>query len=76
MKPPKLSRAQRTMLHNAIHGRPLITSLTRNSISNKGSSTLHALHRVGMLAGADNQPTQAGRDYFAHPEIQKAPRGA
>ena len=76
MKQPRLSPAMRTMLHNAIHGRPLITSLTRNSISNKGSSTLHALHRAGMLAGTDNQPTQAGRDYFAHPEIQKAPRGA
>lgn len=76
MRQSRLSPAMRTMLHNAIHGRPLITSLTRNSISNKGSSTLHALHRAGMLAGADNQPTQAGRAYFAHPEIQKAPRGA
>ncbi|WKL16594.1 hypothetical protein QYQ99_03290 [Comamonas testosteroni] len=76
MNQPRLSPAMRTMLHNAIHGRPLATSLTRNSISIKGSSTLHALHRAGMLAGTDHQPTQAGRAYFALPEKQKAPRGA
>lgn len=76
MKPRKLTRAQRTMLHNAIHGRPLVTSLTRNSISHKSSSTLQALHRSGMLAGTDHQPTEAGRAYFAPPEQQKAPKGA
>lgn len=47
-----------------------------NSISHKTSSTLLALHRIGMLAGTDHQPTQAGRAYFAHPEKQEAPRGA
>lgn len=67
MKPKRLSPAQRTMLHNAVHGRPLGTSLTRNSLSHKSSSTLQALHRAGMLAGPDHQPTEAGRAYFAQP---------
>ena len=62
-----LTRAQRTMLHNAVHGRPLTTSLTRNSVANKGTSTLQALHRAGMLAGIDHQPTAAGRAYFLPP---------
>ena len=61
---PKLSRAMRTMLHNAIHGRPLETSLTRNSTSHKTHSTVQALHRAGMLAGIDHRPTDAGLAYF------------
>ena len=68
MKPPKLSRAMRTMLHNAIHGRPLETSLTRNSTSHKTHSTVQALHRAGMLAGIDHKPTAAGRAYFETPK--------
>lgn len=68
MKPAKLSPAMRTMLNNAIHGRPLSFSLTRNSISHKTNSTLQALHRAGMLAGADHQPTDAGRAYFTPPQ--------
>ena len=61
---PKLSPAQRTMLHNAVHGRPLGTSLTRNSTSHKTHSTVQALHRAGMLAGIDHRPTAAGLAYF------------
>lgn len=34
------------------------------SASHKTSSTLQALHRAGMLAGVDHQPTEAGRAYF------------
>ena len=62
MKP--LSPAQRTMLYNAVHGKPLLLGLTRNSVSHRTHSTLQALHRAGMLAGADHQPTDAGRAYF------------
>ena len=68
MKPPKLSRAQRTMLHNAVHGRALGAGLTRNSTTHKISSTLQALHRLGMLAGIEHQPTEAGRNYFTAPK--------
>lgn len=64
MKARKLTRAQRTMLHNAVHGRPLVYGLTRNSTSHKTSSTLQALHRAGMLTGIDHKPTEAGRAYF------------
>ena len=70
---PKLSPAQRTMLHNAIHGRPLETSLTRNSTSHKTHSTVQALHRAGMLTGIDHRPTEAGYAFFAAPEQTKAP---
>lgn len=28
---------------------------------------LQALHRAGMLAGPDHQPTEAGRAYFSQP---------
>lgn len=76
VKPPKLSRAQRTMLHNAVHGRALGAGLTRNSTTHKISSTLQALHRLGMLAGIEHQPTEAGRTDFSPPERQKAPQGA
>ncbi|PIG07815.1 hypothetical protein [Comamonas sp. 26] len=72
MKPTKLTRAQRTMLHNAVHGRPLGTSLTRNSTSHKTHSTIQALHRAGMLAGIDHHPTEAGRAYFTTSQ-QKSP---
>lgn len=65
---PKLSPAQRTMLHNAVHGRPLGTSLTRNSTSHKTQSTVQALHRAGMLVGIDHKPTTAGRAYFETPK--------
>ncbi|MDO1475615.1 MULTISPECIES: hypothetical protein [Comamonas] len=36
--------------------------------SNKASSTLHALHRVGMQDGIDHQPSEAGRKYFTAPK--------
>lgn len=72
MNKPKLAPAQRTMLHNAIHGRPLVHGLTRNSTSHKSNSTIQALHRAGMLTGTDHRPTEAGHAYFAAPE-QKAP---
>lgn len=61
---PKLSPAQRTMLHNAVNGRPLLLGLTRNSFSHRTHSTLQALHRAGMLQGADHKPTDAGLAYF------------
>jgi hypothetical protein len=64
MMKPKLSKSQRTMLHNIVSGRPLLVGLTRNSISNGASSTVQALHRAGMLQGADNKPTAAGLAYF------------
>ena len=67
MKPPKLSRAQRTMLHNAVSGKPLTLGLTRNSIHHRTNSTVQALHRAGMLQGVDHQPTEAGRAYFKAP---------
>lgn len=76
MKPPKLSRAQRTMLHNAVHGRALGSGLTRNSTASKANSTVQVLHRLGMLSGIDHRPTEAGRAYFTPPEQQKAPKGA
>lgn len=68
IKPRQLTPAQRTMLHNAVHGRPLVHGLTRNSISHKTASTVQALHRAGMLAGIDHQPTVAGRTYFDTPD--------
>lgn len=61
----QLTPAQRTMLHNALHGKPLNTSLSRNSVGHKYCSTLQALHRAGMLAGITHQPTEAGRQYFS-----------
>ncbi len=71
---PKLSPAQRTMLHNAVHGRPLSTSLTRNSTSHKTHSTVQALHRAGMLAGIDHRPTAAGLAYFEPPTLNPTAR--
>lgn len=76
MKPRKLTPAQRTMLHNAVHGAPLGRSLSLNCLTHKTASTIQALHRAGMLAGPDHQPTEAGRAYFASPKQQKAPKGA
>lgn len=38
--------------------------------SNKTSSTLHALHRAGMLDGIDHQPCEAGRKYFTAPKAK------
>ena len=66
-RPRTLSPAQRTMLHNAVHGKPLLLGLTRNSVSHRTHSTLQALHRAGMLAGIDHQPTVAGLAYFKQP---------
>ena len=60
----QLSPAQRTMLNNAVHGRPLLTSLTKNSTGHRTHSTLQALHRAGMLAGINHLPTAAGIAYF------------
>ena len=74
MKPTKLTRAQRTMLHNAVHGRPLGTSLTRNSTSHKTHSTVQALHRAGMLVGIDHRPTAAGLAYFEPPTLNPTAR--
>lgn len=61
---PKLSPAQRTMLHNAVSGRPLMLGLTRNSLNHRTHSTVQALHRAGMLQGIDHKPTDAGLAYF------------
>lgn len=61
---PKLSPAQRAMLHNAISGRPLLLGLTRNSMHHRTQSTVTALHRSGMLQGSDHKPTEAGLAYF------------
>lgn len=61
---PKLSPAQRTMLHNAVNGRPLLLGLTSNSLGHRTSSTAQALHRAGMLQGIDHKPTAAGIAYF------------
>lgn len=52
------------MLHNAVNVRPLLLGLTRNSFSHRTHSTLQALHRAGMLQGADHKPTDAGLAYF------------
>ena len=64
---PKLSPAQRTMLHNAVNGRPLLLGLTGNSLNHRTHSTVQALHRAGMLQGAEHKPTEAGIAYFKTP---------
>lgn len=66
-KTRSLSAAQRTMLYNAVKGKPLTLGLTRNSIHHRTHSTAQALHRAGMLQGVDHQPTEAGRAYFKSP---------
>ncbi|WP_315127016.1 hypothetical protein [Comamonas antarctica] len=48
------------MLANAIAGRPLEHGIPRPQASGP-FSTVQALHRKGMLAGIDHQPTAAGR---------------
>lgn len=60
----RLSPAQRTMLHNAVNGKPLLLGLTRSSVSHRTHSTVQALHRAGMLHGIDHKPTAAGIAYF------------
>lgn len=56
----KLTRAQRTMLRNAIDGRPLSHGLTGKNVAKGPANTLQALHRKGMLAGIHHLPTTAG----------------
>lgn len=56
--------SQRTVLHNAISGRPLLLGLTRNSMHHRTQSTVQALHRAGMLQGSDHKPTEAGLANF------------
>lgn len=48
------------MLANAIAGRPLEQGVPRPRSSGP-LSTVQALHRKGMLAGINHQPTAAGR---------------
>ena len=72
----QLSPAQRTMLHNAVHGKPLLLGLTRNSVGHRTHSTLQALHRAGMLAGIDHRPTAVGLAYFGTNTRPHTTRGA
>ena len=65
----KLTRAQRTMLHNAVNGKPLNLGLTQNSIHHRTHSTVQALHRAGMLQGIDHKPTAAGIAYVKVPAL-------
>lgn len=60
----RLTPAQRTMLHNAVNGKPLLLGLTRTSVSHRTHSTAQALHRAGMLQGVDHKPTAAGISFF------------
>lgn len=63
---PVLSMAQRRMLANAIAGAPLAQGISCTTETGQ-RSTVQALHRKGMLAGIQHQPTEAGRAYFATP---------
>lgn len=63
-----VSRPQRAMLANAIAGRPLEHGLSCSRASGP-SSTVQALHRKGMLAGIDHQPTAAGRAALSPPAL-------
>lgn len=69
----KLSPAQRQMLHNAVHGKPLHAGLHGNSTKPGLNNTAQALHRRGLLEGIDHRPTDSGRAYFA-PITQPEPR--
>lgn len=60
----RLTPAQRTMLHNAVNGKPLLLGLTRTSVSHRTRSAAQALHRAGLLQGIDHKPTAAGLAYF------------
>lgn len=67
MKPKPLTRAQRTMLHNALTGKPLHQGLRATAVTHSTCSTLQALHRRGLLAGVDHRPTAAGHAVFLPP---------
>lgn len=67
-----LSRPQRAMLANAIAGRPLAHGLPRTHETGP-FSTAQALHRKGMLAGINHQPTAAGRAALSIPAAPAAP---
>ena len=64
MKSKPLTRAQRTMLHNALNDKPLHQGLRATAVTHRTCSTLQALHRRGLLAGVDHRPTDAGRAVF------------
>ncbi|WP_218243207.1 hypothetical protein [Comamonas fluminis] len=77
MKPPKLSRAQRTMLHNAVDGRALGVSLTRNSTASKANSTVHATRSTAWACSLalSTSPRRLAAPTSV-PKNQKAPQGA
>lgn len=61
MTTQRLSPAMRNVLHAAIR----FSSVPTRHLF-KTEQTLHALRQRGLL-DSNNQPTQAGRDVFAHP---------